>query len=215
VITLINPDQDEETFQQHEPHQIQLSQDKQEEEEEEEEDREEVQIRTPHNLTPHIIVVHRIIDRILVSVEEQGDQARSDHKLGTEDSKEGDDDEGESATFEEEDRKDSGGDQVERSSSDSLVSRDHLGMHIGWKLGKAQSDSGGVQTIFENGTAEGQEENNGGDGDGEGRGNIRERRDASTSGPGLDDAGSERVAVLMGWTALVGVMGILAIAPAG
>ena len=159
--------------------------------------------------------MHRIVDRILVGVEEQGDQARSDHKLGIEDSKEGDDDEGESATFEEEDRKDSGGDQVEGSSSDSLVSRDHLGMHIGWKLGKAQSDSGGVQTIFENGTAEGQEENNGGDGDGEGRGNIRERRDASTSGPGLDDAGSERVAVLMGWTALVGVMGILAIAPAG
>ena len=219
VIVPATPDQDhnEEELQYHEPYQPPLPNGTEEKAEE------KVEIRTPYKVTPQIIVVRRIVDRILVGVNHTAFQKTSkgipkdEAELETEDVRNESTADGESARTEEEAVEPREDIRVGEPSSDNHIDKEHLRRHVGYQHGIAGSDLhvGSVQVIWENGTVEGPEDKNGGEGEGEGNGNEDERRDASTSGPGPDDEGGERVAVLMGWTALVGVVGILAIAPAG
>ncbi|KAH7386422.1 hypothetical protein BKA64DRAFT_711649 [Cadophora sp. MPI-SDFR-AT-0126] len=164
----------------------------------------EVEVRTPQNLTPHVIVVQRMVDRVKSRIADKISDGNDDkngkkQKLG--------------------DKLD-----VDNQGAESQLARDqdrsnhHLAeqeTHADYSQDEMRGETGIVQQMKDNSTAEDpmerrREEGTRGENE---RGQQTERR--HTSGPEPHDEGTEGMAILMGWTALLGVVGILAIAPAG
>ncbi|PVH77735.1 hypothetical protein DL98DRAFT_636974 [Cadophora sp. DSE1049] len=162
-----------------------------------------VEIKTPHKLTPHIIVVQKIVDQVKSRIADRtsdGDDDTSEYgqKRGGESDVQ--DQEAESQH------------PIDQESSSTEIAQQEIRANEDQDEQREDIESGDKRRG--NSTAEDLKMgyNEGGEG---GREQKCETRHTSTSGLGPDDEGTEGMAILMGWTALVGVVGILAIAPAG
>ncbi|KAG4429095.1 hypothetical protein IFR05_015421 [Cadophora sp. M221] len=170
-----------------------------ENEDEDGNENERIEIRTAYTLTPHIVIVQRMVDRVAEAVRERGGEigeVENDEEMREEDDAERDFLDDEPPTVP--DRK-VVGEQVTTLNNIRTVRTELISEEV---VGTQRDGGGDTEDEREREAERDQSERE----DEKRRGNVQ------TNGPNEEGEG---VAVLMGWTALVGVVGILAIAPAG
>ncbi|KAK0111594.1 hypothetical protein ONS95_001942 [Cadophora gregata] len=176
-----------------------------------------IDIEMPVKFTPRTIVVQWVVDRIVARVQERGKDGDGDEESlpdNTVEENESDDDEQVKMGDEIEERTSSNEDSISSKNTQQQARTDedpHEKIRDIARTGRMQENNSmeGLSSPDARIRSEDGES-------GEGTEHKTEKRQPCTSGPGPDDAGREEgMAILMGWTALVGLVGILAIAPAG
>ncbi|KAL5331926.1 hypothetical protein ACEPPN_001466 [Leptodophora sp. 'Broadleaf-Isolate-01'] len=177
---------------------------------------ERIEIKPPYTLTPHIVIVQRMVDRAAEAVRERGGEMGGDS---------GDGDAGLDSNLKSDSNSDDAKDNDE---SDFLDKEPHRGKNAGDGYVAATNDTQFVSMEWipnvggnerGDGTEDGMEDGKERDGKREQIEKAEEKMGEYVQTNGLNDedgdGDGDGVAVLMGWTAQVGVVGILAIAPAG
>lgn len=159
-----------------------------------------IEINPAYKLTPTIVIVQRVVDKISEKITESVTKS-SDGKSFREESADSYDDPPTGPGTKAVDKQITAVNDTHSitTSKISEVSGSQRDAEVGDRSSKKTKDEGGREDTRNQ----------------IGRAEERRRGNVQTNGLNEEDGDGDGLAVLMGWTALVGVVGILAIAPAG